>query len=92
MPDFIDWHREQGYAIRGLPWDVWKRELLGLGTERLRSLCRTTGIPESLRAVGIPEAALPDLARSAMQVTRLLKNNPREVAYEDALRLFRSIH
>lgn len=36
VSDYIDWHREVGYDIRGLPWDVWKRELLGLGTEGLR--------------------------------------------------------
>ncbi len=36
VAEHIAWHRDQGYAVRGLPWDVWKRELLGLGTERLR--------------------------------------------------------
>ncbi|MBL8617610.1 MAG: thioester reductase domain-containing protein [Deltaproteobacteria bacterium] len=36
VAEFIEWHRDQGYAIRGLPFDVWKRELLSLGTERLR--------------------------------------------------------
>lgn len=36
VADYIEWHRDQGYAIRGLPFDVWKRELLSLGTERLR--------------------------------------------------------
>jgi FkbH-like protein/thioester reductase-like protein len=34
--DYIEWHRAQGYQLRGLPWDVWKREFLNLGTERLR--------------------------------------------------------
>ncbi|MEY3211207.1 MAG: hypothetical protein RIT28_1688 [Pseudomonadota bacterium] len=36
VSEYIDWHRNFGYEVRGLPWDVWKRELLGLGTERLR--------------------------------------------------------
>lgn len=36
VTEYIDWHRELGYAVRGLPFDVWKRELLSLGTERLR--------------------------------------------------------
>ncbi|HEY9720741.1 MAG TPA: hypothetical protein V6D47_01935, partial [Oscillatoriaceae cyanobacterium] len=36
VADYIDWHREYGYEVRGLPFDVWKRELLSLGTERLR--------------------------------------------------------
>lgn len=34
--ELIEWHRAQGYRIRALPFDVWKRELLNLGTERLR--------------------------------------------------------
>jgi FkbH-like protein/thioester reductase-like protein len=36
VPDYIEWHRQFGYEVRGLPFDVWKRELLSLGTERLR--------------------------------------------------------
>ena len=34
--DYIEWHRAFGFPSRGLPWDVWKRELLNLGTGRLR--------------------------------------------------------
>lgn len=36
VSEFIAWHRDFGYDVRGLPFDVWKRELLSLGTERLR--------------------------------------------------------
>ena len=36
FPEHIEWHKRFGFDVRGLPWDVWKRELLGLGTERLR--------------------------------------------------------
>jgi FkbH-like protein/thioester reductase-like protein len=36
VSEYIDWHRRFGYDVRGLPWDTWKRELLSLGTERLR--------------------------------------------------------
>jgi len=34
--EFIEWHRAFGFPARELPWDVWKRELLNLGTARLR--------------------------------------------------------
>jgi FkbH-like protein/thioester reductase-like protein len=34
--EHIEWHKRFGYEVRALPWDVWKRELLGLGTGRLR--------------------------------------------------------
>jgi alcohol dehydrogenase class IV len=37
---------------------------------------------------GIPEGSLPMLASDAMNVKRLLINNPRDVEYEDALALY----
>ncbi|HSV82469.1 MAG TPA: iron-containing alcohol dehydrogenase [Ramlibacter sp.] len=42
----------------------------------------------SLRDAKVPRADLPMLARDAMNVQRLLVNNPREVTYEDALALY----
>jgi alcohol dehydrogenase class IV len=43
----------------------------------------------SLREVGVTEKDLPMLARDAMQVQRLLQNNPRGVTEADALALYR---
>lgn len=34
--DFIRWHQQFGYPVRALPWDVWKREFLNQGIDRLR--------------------------------------------------------
>lgn len=45
---------------------------------------------QTLRAAGIQEADLPMLARDAMNVQRLLVNNPRDVAYDDALAMYRA--
>ena len=42
-----------------------------------------------LQQVGIDQQSLPKLAEAAMQQTRLLVNNPREVQYEDALQIYR---
>jgi alcohol dehydrogenase class IV len=42
-----------------------------------------------LQQVGIDQQSLPQLAEAAMQQTRLLVNNPREVQYEDALQIYR---
>jgi alcohol dehydrogenase class IV len=44
---------------------------------------------QRLREVGVQEADLPRLADDAMNVQRLLVNNPREVSREDALALYR---
>lgn len=45
---------------------------------------------QTLREAGIGEADLPMLARDAMNVQRLLVNNPRDVAYDDALAIYRA--
>ncbi|WP_372365623.1 thioester reductase domain-containing protein [Candidatus Uabimicrobium sp. HlEnr_7] len=34
--DFVKWHQDAGFNIRGLPWDVWKKELLSQKGEALR--------------------------------------------------------
>jgi len=45
-------------------------------------------LPQKLREVGIKESDIPSLAEEAMKQTRLLPNNPREVVYEDAVKLY----
>ncbi len=45
----------------------------------------------SLSEVGVRPEDLPMLARDAMAVQRLLVNNPRDVRYEDALAIYRSV-
>jgi alcohol dehydrogenase len=49
-------------------------------------------VPRRLRAVGIPESAIPQMAESAMKVTRLLVNNPRKITLEDAVAIYKSAH
>jgi alcohol dehydrogenase class IV len=50
------------------------------------------GIPQRLRDVGVPEADLPRLAQESMKVTRLLKNNPRELTAADAEKIYRAAY
>jgi alcohol dehydrogenase class IV len=49
-------------------------------------------VPRKLRAVGIPESAIPGLAESAMKVTRLLVNNPRKITLEDAVSIYQAAY
>ncbi len=49
-------------------------------------------VPRRLREVGIPESAIPQLAESAMKVTRLLVNNPRKIALGDAIAIYKSAY
>ncbi|WP_262298854.1 iron-containing alcohol dehydrogenase [Microvirga sesbaniae] len=56
--------------------------------EGLAALCARVGLPPRLRDVGIPREALPMMAEDAMKQTRLLVNNPRPVALEDARAIY----
>ena len=63
-----------------------------LGVERLVQLSRDCRIPRRLAELGVPRDAIPSLARAAMQVTRLLKNNLRPVTEADALRIYEAAY
>ncbi len=56
--------------------------------DAMTALCRQVGIPTSLRAFGIGEEHLDRLADDAMLQTRLLGNNPRDVAHADARAIY----
>lgn len=47
---------------------------------------------QTLQAAGVAESDLPMLARDAMNVQRLLVNNPREVGYDDALAIYQQAY
>ena len=59
--------------------------------EHLGGLAGELGLPTRLREVGIGEADIEALAHDAMNQTRLLANNPREVRLEDARRLYQEV-
>jgi alcohol dehydrogenase len=61
------------------------------GVRLIRDLNGNCGVPMSLEAVGIPEEAIPRMAAAAMKVTRLLKNNPRELSVADAEAIYRTM-
>jgi alcohol dehydrogenase class IV len=58
----------------------------------LRRLIDDVALPATLQAAGVDEASLEMLAEDAMLQQRLLVNNPRDVAYEDALAIYRNAY
>lgn len=58
------------------------------GVRRVRELARECGAPVSLNDLKVPRAAIPQMAEAAMRVTRLLKNNPRELTLPDAIAVY----
>jgi alcohol dehydrogenase class IV len=58
----------------------------------LRQLIDDVELPATLRAAKVQEHDLEMLAEDAMLQQRLLVNNPRDVAYEDALGIYRAAY
>ncbi len=55
-------------------------------------LCRDIGIVSRMRDLGVPESAIEPMAEAAMQVTRLLNNNPRVMTLEAAREIYRQAY
>ncbi len=62
------------------------------GVDFIYRLAEAVGIPQKLTDLGIPQTAVSGMARAAMQVQRLLKNNPREVTEQDARDIYNSLY
>ncbi len=58
------------------------------GIERLVELSRACGVPQRIADLGVPRSAIPEMARAAMKVTRLLKNNLRPLTEADAIQIY----
>lgn len=62
------------------------------GIDKIKSLIRDCGLPATLSEVKVDEAALPEMAVAAMQIQRLLKNNPRKIELEDAISIYKAAY
>ena len=62
------------------------------GVNFIYRLAAAVGIPDKLTALNIPQTAVNGMAKAAMQVQRLLKNNPREVTEQDAKDIYNSLY
>ena len=59
--------------------------------DAIAALLADLGLERTLRDVGVTVADLPMLATGAMEVQRLLVNNPRDVTYDDALAIYTQV-
>lgn len=60
--------------------------------DHLEQLITDLGLPNTLRAMDVPEADLPMLASDSMKQQRLLINNMREVSEADALAIYQAAY
>jgi alcohol dehydrogenase class IV len=61
------------------------------GIEATRDLADACGIPAGVPQLAEVPEKIEDLADSAMTVTRLLRNNPREITRDDAIALYKNL-
>ena len=62
------------------------------GVKFIEQLSKDCGIPQTLTEIGIPQSAVPGMAKSAMDCQRLLRNNPREVTEQDCINIYNSLY
>ena len=62
------------------------------GVEWLSRLSHDCGVPQRLSQLSIPRETIPWLASSAMKVTRLLKNNLRQLTEADAVAIYEAAY
>ncbi len=62
------------------------------GVDFICELSKAVGIPQKLTELNIPQSAVDGMAKAAMEVQRLLKNNPREVTEQDARDIYNSLY
>ena len=91
MPANVKRHAEVAIALGCEPGKN-DEETAQCGVDFIYRLAAAVGIPDKLTALGIPQTSVPGMAKAAMQVQRLLKNNPREVTEQDALDIYNSLY
>ena len=91
MPANVKRHAEVAIALGCEPGKN-DEETAQRGVDFIYHLAAAVGIPDKLTALGIPQTSVPGMAKAAMQVQRLLKNNPREVTEQDALEIYNSLY
>ena len=91
MPANVKRHAEVAIALGCQP-GANDEETAQRGVDFIYRLAEAVGIPKKLTDLGIPQTAVDGMAKAAMQVQRLLKNNPREVTEQDARDIYNSLY
>lgn len=82
-----DRHAKVAHAL-GVSSQATELDTAYAGAERLQTLARQCGLILDLGSHGVERSAIPRMAKAAMTVTRLLKNNPRELTEQDCIELY----
>ena len=95
LPHVLKFNMPQAQALYAQLYDQLKPKATGSTSARaaqfvelIEDICARVDVRKQLRDFSISQDDLPRLAKAAMLQTRLLINNPRDVTYEDALRIY----
>lgn len=69
--------------VIGVDSNLNELDMAELGILKIADLCKKVDIPDNLNAFGIKIEEVPKLAKSAIKVQRLLKNNLRDLSESD---------
>jgi alcohol dehydrogenase len=78
-------------AAMGVDTSLSQKEMIDLAVEKLKELLISCRIPTKLSALGVDISSIDMLATRAMGVQRLLKNNPRELTFDDAKNIYQEL-
>lgn len=67
-------------------------ETANAGVAKIKELIEQCGIPSRLSEAGVNKEAIPIMAADAMKITRLLKNNPRPIGFDDAINIYEAAY
>lgn len=87
LPAAVQKYADVAVALGAKPTNSAEETAIG-GVEQVLQLVKECGVPATLQDMQIPLEALPRLAEAGMKVTRLLKNNPRELTLADAADIY----
>lgn len=76
----------------GLPYKYDNQQNADAVIDYIQELSAQCGIPQHLSEIGIKQEDIPEMADMAMNVTRLLCNNPREITREDVIKIYENIY
>jgi alcohol dehydrogenase len=90
LPSCVEKTAQIALAL-GVPAQGTAEETALAGIEEIRTLSAACGIPQRLSELGIERESLPELVGIALNVKRLLNNNPREVSESDAMEIYSAL-
>ncbi|AOZ99500.1 iron-containing alcohol dehydrogenase [Flavobacterium commune] len=77
-------------AVLGAEKKATSRETALEGVKIMKQLIVDCGLPITLKQAGVKQESIPLLAEGAVKVQRLLKNNIREIAVDDAVAIYKA--